>query len=107
PLAGWLFFIGSLFPALGFFNVYPFAFSYVADHFQYLASLGVIVVAAAGLAQLGAMAPQSLRFATGAGCAVLVGGLALLSNQLSRSYHDSVTLYRTTLAKNPECWMAH
>ena len=42
PLAAWLFFTGSLFPALGFFNVYPFLFSYVADHFQYLACLGPI-----------------------------------------------------------------
>jgi tetratricopeptide (TPR) repeat protein len=47
PLAGALFFLGTLFPALGFFNVYPFRFSYVADHFQYLASLGIIALAAA------------------------------------------------------------
>ena len=49
PLAGLLIFAGTLFPALGFVNVYPFIFSYVADHFQYLASLGVIVPVAAGL----------------------------------------------------------
>ena len=47
PLAGYLFFCGTLVPALGFVNVYPFVFSYVADHFQYLASLGIIVPAAA------------------------------------------------------------
>ena len=35
-----LFFLGTLFPALGFLNVYPFRYSYVADHFQYLALLG-------------------------------------------------------------------
>ena len=34
PLAAWLFFVGSLFPALGFFNVYPFVYAYVADHSQ-------------------------------------------------------------------------
>ncbi len=48
PLAGALFFVGSLFPVLGFFNVYPFVFSYVADHFQYLASMGVIAAVAGG-----------------------------------------------------------
>ena len=34
PLTAILFFAGSLFPALGFFNVYPMRFSFVADHFQ-------------------------------------------------------------------------
>jgi protein O-mannosyl-transferase len=49
PLAGFLFFAGTLFPALGFVNVYPFRYSFVADHFQYLASLGVIALAASGI----------------------------------------------------------
>ena len=40
PLAGFLIFAGTLFPVLGFLNVYPFRYSYVADHFQYLASAG-------------------------------------------------------------------
>ncbi|MDI1318806.1 MAG: hypothetical protein PSW75_01255, partial [bacterium] len=41
PLAAALLFGGTLFPVLGFVNVYPFVFSFVADHFQYLASLAV------------------------------------------------------------------
>lgn len=48
PLASWLLYAGSLFPALGFFNVYPFLFSYVADHFQYLASAGLIAAITGG-----------------------------------------------------------
>ncbi len=52
PLAGLLFFVGTLFPVLGFCNVYPFLFSFVADHFQYLASLGVITLVSAGVALL-------------------------------------------------------
>ena len=43
PLAAFLLYIGTLFPVLGFFNIYPFLFSYVADHFQYLATLALIV----------------------------------------------------------------
>ncbi len=50
PLAGWLLFCGTLFPVLGFLNVYPFVFSFVADHFQYLASLGIIVLIASAIA---------------------------------------------------------
>ena len=52
PLAGLLFFVGTLFPVLGFFNVFPFIYSFVADHFQYLASLGVIALVSAGIALL-------------------------------------------------------
>jgi len=44
-----LFFMGTLFPALGFVNAFPFRYSYVADHFQYLASLGIIALAASGV----------------------------------------------------------
>ena len=32
PLAAMVFYCVTLFPALGFFNVYPFVFSFVADH---------------------------------------------------------------------------
>ena len=49
PLAAWLLFVGTLVPVLGFLNVYPFIFSFVADHFQYLASLAIIVPVSAGL----------------------------------------------------------
>ena len=42
PLAAVLIFCGVLFPALGFINVFPFRFSFVADHFQYHASIALI-----------------------------------------------------------------
>ena len=38
-LAAVLIFGGVLVPALGFFDVYPFRYSFVADHFQYHASM--------------------------------------------------------------------
>ncbi len=107
PLAAWLFFVGSLFPALGFFNVYPFLFSYVADHFQYLACMGVIAAAAAGAALLLGRAPPPLRPAGLGLVAALVAALAVASNAQSRTYADQATLYRTTIERNPGCWMAH
>ena len=48
---------GTLVPVLGFVNVYPFVFSYVADHFQYLACLGVIVFFTAAATRWFASAP--------------------------------------------------
>ena len=106
PLAGWLFFVGTLFPALGFFNVFPFLYSYVADHFQYQASLGVIVLAAAGVARLAASASRPVRAGVWAAAGGLVLVLAVRSNLQSRIYRDGETLYRTTIARNPGCWMA-
>ncbi len=99
---------GILFPVLGFVNVYPFIFSYVADHFQYLASLSFFAVVAAGFAKAGETGTLRLH-----GKAVRVLGVAIvallgaLTWQQSKQYVDSVTLYRTTLARNPDSWVAH
>ena len=49
PLAAALIFGGVLVPVLGFLNVYPFRFSFVADHFQYHASVALLALAAAGI----------------------------------------------------------
>jgi Flp pilus assembly protein TadD len=103
-LAGWLFFIGTLFPALGFIDVYPFRYSYVADHFQYLASLGIIALAAGGLTLLGSrLAPVARR----AGSLALLALLGVLTFGQCRIYADSDTLYRATIALNPTCWLAY
>ena len=102
PLAAWLLFTGTLFPVLGFLNVYPFVYSFVADHFQYLASLGLVALAASGLARLRAAAPRTgLLLAT-----VLVLGLGTLTWRQSRIYQSAEVLYRATLERNPACWMA-
>ncbi len=107
PLAAWLYYVGSLFPALGFFNVYPFIFSYVADHFQYLASMGAIAAVAGGGTALVNRARQGGR-AVGFGvAAAVVATLCILSNAQSASYADEPTLYKATLEANPSSWMAH
>src|SRR5262249_4918524 len=54
PLAALLYFGGTLFPVLGFLNVFPFRYSFVADHFQYLPSLGIISLVAGGAGMLAA-----------------------------------------------------
>ena len=107
PLAGWLFFVGTLFPALGFANVFPFVYSFVADHFQYLASLGIIVPVAAGIVHLLDRMPAFGRTAVVGFCLLTAGMLAALTWEQTRMYVDSETLFRTTLRRNPECWMAH
>ena len=106
PLAAALLYGGTLFPALGFFNVFPFQFSYVADHFQYLASIAVIVAVSSGLVHLSAKFLPKLAWISIAASVGLLATLAIISNLQSRHYRDNITLYRTTLAQNPACWLA-
>jgi tetratricopeptide (TPR) repeat protein len=105
PLAALLFFGIALGPALGFVNVYPFKFSFVADHFQYLASVSVIALAAAVLTRLAQSAPWSA--ARRAAPAAVVAMLGVLTWQQSHEYASATTLYRATIARNPSAWLAH
>jgi tetratricopeptide (TPR) repeat protein len=107
PLAAALFFAGTLFPVLGFFNVFPFLFSYVADHFQYLPSLGPIVLASAGIALGLGRLPRSARPVGQGAAAALVAVLSVLTWLQSGMYSDVQTLYRTTIARNPAAWLAY
>lgn len=106
PAAAGAFFVVTLFPVLGFLNVYPMRYSYVADHFQYLASLGPITLGSAllvsGWKRVG-WSRVTGRVAAGALLAVL-GFLTLMQG---RMYRDQETLWRATLARNPQSWMAH
>jgi protein O-mannosyl-transferase len=109
PFVALAFFVFTLGPALGFVNVFPMRYSFVADHFQYLASLGPLALVAA-LAALGtsraAMDLTRSRAASGVAAAVLAV-LATLTWAQSRSYRDLRSIWTDTLAKNPEAWMAH
>jgi tetratricopeptide (TPR) repeat protein len=107
PLAAALFFIGTLFPALGFCNVFPFVYSFVADHFQYLASLGVITLVSAGAALLLGRWRLWSHPVGHVLCLALLVSLGALTWLQSRMYAGVDTLYRTTIERNPACWMAY
>ncbi|MHC4982870.1 MAG: tetratricopeptide repeat protein, partial [Planctomycetota bacterium] len=102
-----LFFIGTLFPVLGFFNVYPFRFSFVANHFQYLPSLGIIALFAAAFVSLLKRFRRRARAAGPAVAAGLLAALGLLTWRGSRMYDSAERLYRTTIERNSKCWIAH
>ncbi|MEK7745524.1 MAG: tetratricopeptide repeat protein, partial [Elusimicrobiota bacterium] len=103
PAAALLYFSGTLLPALGFFDFYPMRFSFVADHFQYLASIGPLALGASALALGAARHPRLARVLA---CALLLG-LAAAAWRRAAVFSDLETLWRDTLAKNPACWMAH
>ena len=101
-----IFFVATLSPVLGFIMLYTFRYTFVADHYQYLASIGPIALASAGVATLaGSFAKSRPLILSAAVCLIVT--LALLTWRQAAMYADIEALWRTTLARNPGCWMAH
>ncbi len=123
------YYVVSLFPVLGFFSVYFFRYSFVSDHFQYLASMGPLALAGAGVVTaVGRFCETPLESASDTGALQFSGNIAavrsksflllatagacllsliVLTWRQPAVYHNLVTLYTATLKRNPGCWMAH
>jgi tetratricopeptide (TPR) repeat protein len=123
------YYVVSLFPVLGFFDVFFFRYSFVSDHFQYLASMGPLALAGAAIATAGGRfgelrkpsradtaavqfsgniaVVRSKSFLLPAIPGILLLSLVFLTWRQTAVYHDLVTLYTAVLQKNPDCWMAH
>ena len=100
------FFVATLSPVLGFIMLFTFRYTFVADHYQYLACIGPIALFSAGVFSLAGVFKQYCAFILSAAL-VVVATLAALTWRQAAMYGDIETLWRTTLARNPECWMAH
>ena len=100
------YFVVSLFPLLGFFDVFFFRYSFVGDHFQYLASMGPLALAGAWISGGFCFSDERKKFPTGAVATVILLVLAVLTWLQCGIYRNVETLWRSTIAKNPACWMA-
>ena len=94
PLIAALYFLITLAPAAGFVDVYPMRYSFVADHFQYLASLGPLAVMGALLWRLGPAPGVVVAFV-----------LAAVTASRAPAFASAETLWRDTIAKNPHASM--
>lgn len=101
------YFIVTLFPMLGFFNIYYFRYSLVADHYQYQSIIGIIalVVAAGYLCYSRAAAAWHVPIRAGAGLVVVL--LAVQTFVQAGIYKDLETILLDTVAKNPRSWMPY
>src|SRR6266513_1711353 len=99
------FFVATLSPVLGFIMLFTYRYTFVADHYQYLACIGPIALASAGIVSLADALKQQRAFICSAAL-FAVAMLAILTWWQSSMFGDVETLWRTTLARNPECWMA-
>lgn len=101
------FFVLTLVPALGFFNLYPMRYSFVADHFQYVAGIGLIAlfVTIAADACLSVFGRESPWIKLLLGCLVL--SLFISTRRELSKFDNLEALWADTLIKNPTCAMAH
>ncbi len=114
PLVGVLIFGGLLFPVLGLFDFYFMRYSFVADHFQYFAGMGIFALFAA-YGSLGwreiltrvRVSPAGSAVSRRVAAGVILMVLGVLTWRQGGSYRDLETLWRDTLAKNPSCWLAY
>ncbi len=105
PIVAILFFIVLLLPALGFINFYLMRYTFVADHLQYVASIGVLVGLISFIYQY-----ITKRFNLEARIVVfsfLITSFSFLSWQQTLVYKNNLVLFTDVLKKNPECWMAY
>ena len=97
----------SLFPVLGFFDMYYLLFSLVADHWQYVAIVGTIALAAGTGTWWARRQGQSVRRLAGVAAGVVVAVLSILTWRHAGVYSDLETLWRDNVAKYPTAWMAY
>lgn len=84
--------------------LYTFLYTFVADHYQYVANIGLIALAAAGISILLGSKQKVLMPVAGIALVVL---FAFLTWRQCGMYADIDTLWRVTCARNPGSWMAH
>lgn len=124
------YYVVSLFPVLGFFTVFFFRYSFVSDHFQYLASMGPLALAGAGITTVISRVCSTPRISasdtnglqslakdvvgsrvrlalTIVVCGIILVSLGFLTWRQTAEYQNLIALYTATLQKNPGCWMAH
>ncbi len=111
----YFFYLISIFPASGFFNVFPMKYSYVADHFSYLSTPWIIVLILVILCSIYKYIIKTLRLESynypKIALIILLTFVAVVlslkSNKLTENYKDEITLYKSIIAKNPGSWMAN
>jgi protein O-mannosyl-transferase len=103
----WAYFLIALLPVLGLLDHYFLRYSFVGDHFQYLASMGPLALAGAGLSVGLGLVGKGSWFVRPVACGMVVLLLGGLTWRRTYVFRDNETLWRDTLARNPACWMAH
>ena len=107
PLACALFFSVTLSPTLGLVDYSYMGHSFVADRFQYLAGIGVIILfAAAAVRAADRLSPAAHKAAKGIALVVLAL-LGIATWNQAGVYKNELSLFKHVIAHNPRSWAAH
>jgi tetratricopeptide (TPR) repeat protein len=101
------YFLTALLPVLGLFPITIFRLSLVFDHFQYLASIGPLALAGAGLVLLSNSIVRKKQCLQTSLCAGLLLTLGMASWQRTLVYQSNETFWTDAVAKNPDCWTGY
>ena len=102
-LVGWLWFLGSLVPVVGFVKA---GFQEIADRYTYFPLIGIFLMGVWGLAEAAErwnVPMKAVRFVS----AVLVAVLMLVSWNQTRVWQNSVTLFQHTVDHTERNDFAH
>jgi tetratricopeptide (TPR) repeat protein len=100
------YFLIALLPVVGLLKMSYMRAAWVADHFQYLADIGIIALACAAGTLLWRKATPAGRWPISGAAVVLIGSFAAGTFVRAGDYHSEYTLWTDTVAKNPGAWQA-
>ncbi|MGA2798323.1 MAG: tetratricopeptide repeat protein, partial [Thermoguttaceae bacterium] len=106
-LFAWGFFCVALGPVMGFTDVGFMKYSLVADHYQHIAIIGLIALVSAGWSAWHRLARGKPSWAATAVAIAAAAALTCLTWRQNMLYSGEIALYKATLVKNPNCWLAH
>jgi tetratricopeptide (TPR) repeat protein len=105
-LTGMGYFILTLGPVLGLVKMSFMVHSLVADHLQYISTIGVIALVAGVVATLWRRLGPSLQKARWVAGGAIVLLLAAMSQSRARVFASQETLWGDNIARNPSAWVA-
>ncbi len=103
----WFYFVTALLPVMGLLNHGFLEYTFVADHFQYLASMGPLALLGAGISLAMDAINQRNRWLKPMLCSSLLVTLGVLTWLQCPMYKDSITIWAATVRNNPGSWAAH
>jgi tetratricopeptide (TPR) repeat protein len=107
-LFGFGYFIVTLFPVLGFFDQGFYRFSLVADHWQYYSIVGIVALGVvAGERICREIAGENSSSVKAVASVLVLTALAAATWTRASLYANAETLWRDTIARNPNAWVAH